>query len=44
MIFKKRAGGHGHVVVYQVLESEIYVFDYFHTAQDWQARLAEELE
>lgn len=44
MTFKTRASGHAYVVVYQVLESEIYVFDYFHTAQDWQACLAEELE
>jgi plasmid stabilization system protein ParE len=36
---KKRARGHGYVVVYQILPTEVYVFYYFHTAQDWLAQL-----
>jgi|HubBroStandDraft_1064217.scaffolds.fasta_scaffold993307_1 plasmid stabilization system protein ParE len=43
MTLKKRARGHGYVVVYQVLEKEVYVFYYFHTAQDWMAQLGEML-
>jgi plasmid stabilization system protein ParE len=39
MTFKKRARGHGYVIVYQVLETEVYIFDYFHTAQDWTTQL-----
>lgn len=39
MTLKKRARGHGYVVVYQVLETEVYVFYYFHTAQDWMTQL-----
>ena len=36
---KKRARGHGYVVVYQILPTEVYVFYYFHTAQNWLAQL-----
>jgi plasmid stabilization system protein ParE len=36
---KKRARGHGYVVVYQVLAAEVYIFYYFHTAQDWMTQL-----
>jgi plasmid stabilization system protein ParE len=36
---KKRARGHGYVVVYQVLETEVYIFYYFHTAQNWVTQL-----
>ena len=43
---KKRVKGHGYVVVYQICETEIFIFYYFHTAQDWlgqlQAMLANE--
>jgi plasmid stabilization system protein ParE len=39
MVLKKRARGHGYVVVYQVLENEVFIFDYFHTAMDWIAQL-----
>ncbi|MGD0541543.1 MAG: type II toxin-antitoxin system RelE/ParE family toxin [Tepidisphaeraceae bacterium] len=39
MTLKKRARGHGYVVVYQVLETEVHVLYYFHTAQDWMRQL-----
>jgi plasmid stabilization system protein ParE len=41
--FKKRGRGHGYVAVYQVLETEVYIFYYFHTAQDWMKQLQEML-
>ena len=36
---KKRVKGHGYVVVYQIRETEIFIFYYFHTAQDWFTQL-----
>lgn len=39
LTLKKRARGSGYVVVYQVLETEIHVFYYFHTSQDWLQQL-----
>ena len=39
MTFKKRARGHGYVVVYQVLPDEVFILFYFHTAQDWLRQL-----
>jgi plasmid stabilization system protein ParE len=37
----KRSGGHGHVVVYKVNPGEVNVVDYFHSAQDWQTKVAD---
>ncbi len=39
--FRKSTGGHGHVVIYKVNPTDIYIVDFFHTAQDWQAKVAE---
>jgi plasmid stabilization system protein ParE len=39
MTIKKRRRGHGYVVVYEVLETEVHIFYYFHTAQDWMTQL-----
>jgi plasmid stabilization system protein ParE len=39
---RKRRGGHGHVAVYELIGAIVYVLDYYHTAQNWQARLREE--
>lgn len=39
MTIKRRAKGHGYVVVYEIRETELFIFYYFHTAQDWQAQL-----
>jgi plasmid stabilization system protein ParE len=36
---KTRVKGHGYVVVYQIRETEIFIFYYFHTAQDWLTEL-----
>jgi len=44
MILRRSAGGHGHIVVYEVRDRENYVVDYFHTAQDWQTKVAEQSE
>jgi len=37
-----RSRGHGHVAVYRFDENEVNVLHVFHTAQDWQSKLAEE--
>ena len=39
-----RTKSHGYVVVYEVRATEIYVFYYFHTAQDWQNQLIKMLQ
>ena len=39
MTLKTRSRGHGYVVVYQVMQSEVFVVSYFHTAQDWPTEL-----
>jgi len=36
---RKRAKGHGYVVVYQIRDTEVFIFYYFHTAQDWLTQL-----
>jgi plasmid stabilization system protein ParE len=38
----RRSRGHGHVTVYRVDEDKVAVLHIFHTALDWQAKLAEE--
>jgi len=38
----QRTRGHGHIAVYRVDEDAVSVLHVFHTAQDWQAKLAEE--
>lgn len=40
---RKRRRGHGHLAVYQVVNDVVYVLTYYHTAQDWQTKLAEEM-
>ncbi|HEY1685694.1 MAG TPA: type II toxin-antitoxin system RelE/ParE family toxin [Tepidisphaeraceae bacterium] len=37
----RRRNGHGHIAVYELIGDVIHVLDFFHTAQDWQARLEE---
>src|SRR5580700_10359769 len=34
-LVRRRARGHGHVVVYRLSEHEIHILHIFHTAQDW---------
>jgi plasmid stabilization system protein ParE len=39
-VIQKRTKRHGHIVVYEVTETElIRILRYFHTAQDWQKAL-----
>jgi len=38
----KRQSGHGHIAVYRIGNDAVVVLHVFHTAQDWQARLAEQ--
>ena len=39
LLIKRRAGGHGHVAVFQVDGEQVTVLRIFHTAQDWAATL-----
>jgi plasmid stabilization system protein ParE len=41
-LIKRRAGGHGHVVVYSFNDQQVFVLHIFHSAQDWQQKLADE--
>jgi len=42
IVIRRRRKGHGHLAVYEVVGDVVHVLDYFHTAQDWQTRIAEE--
>jgi plasmid stabilization system protein ParE len=42
VVIRRRAKGHGHIVVYNFDDKEVHVLHIFHTAQDWQARLADD--
>ncbi len=44
VIMRRRAGGHGHVAVYNFDDREVHILHVFHTAQDWHAKLKEEFE
>jgi plasmid stabilization system protein ParE len=39
LLIRRRAGGHGHVAVFEATGSQVIVLRVFHTAQDWQARI-----
>lgn len=41
LLLRRRKRGHGHVIVYQIAGQTIRVLDYFHTAQDWQQKVAD---
>jgi plasmid stabilization system protein ParE len=41
VIVRRRASGHGHVVVYHFDDKQVDVLHLFHTAQDWESKLAE---
>jgi plasmid stabilization system protein ParE len=41
---RKRRRGHGHIAVYQLIGDVVYVLTYYHTAQNWQAKLREEFK
>ncbi len=40
-LLRRRSSGHGHIVVYSVAASDIIVKHVFHTAEDWQTKVAE---
>ena len=42
ILIRPRRRGHGHIAVYRVDATAVSVLHIFHTAQDWQATLAEE--
>jgi plasmid stabilization system protein ParE len=42
IVIRRKSGGHGHIVVYQFNDRQVDVLHVFHTAQNWQAALAEE--
>ena len=37
IVMKRRAGGEGHIAIYQIVESAVKVLHVFHTRQDWQS-------
>jgi len=41
---RRHSRGHGHIAVYELIGEVVYVLHYYHTAQDWQAKLKEEAE
>jgi plasmid stabilization system protein ParE len=43
LIVRRRASGHGHVVVYRFDDKQVEVLHIFHSAQDWESKLAESL-
>lgn len=40
LVIRRKARGHGHIVVYRVSAVAVEVLHIFHTAQDWQTKLA----
>jgi plasmid stabilization system protein ParE len=42
ILIRQKSRGHGHIAVYKVKESQVRVLYVFHSAQNWQAKLAEE--
>jgi len=43
IVIRRKSRGHGHIAVYQVDGKQVNVLHVFHSAQDWQAKLADEL-
>ena len=42
ILIRRKSGGHGHIAVYGVDETQVNVLHVFHSAQDWQTKLIEE--
>jgi plasmid stabilization system protein ParE len=38
-LIRKRPRGHGHVIVYRVVNNTVQILRFFHTAQDWETNL-----
>src|SRR6266567_3109378 len=43
IIIRRRRKGHGHLAVYELIDDVIQVLQYYHTSEDWQMKLANEL-
>jgi hypothetical protein len=41
-VIRRHRKGHGHVAVYELIGDVIHVLNFYHTAQDWQNKLADE--
>jgi plasmid stabilization system protein ParE len=39
LLFRRRAGAHGHLAVFHAIGEQITVLQIFHTAQDWQSSI-----
>lgn len=39
--FRRRAGAHGHVIVFHAAGDQVTVLRLFHTAEDWQSSLSD---
>jgi plasmid stabilization system protein ParE len=44
ILIRRKSRGHGHVAVYKIKQEQVRVLYVFHSARDWQAKLAEEPE
>lgn len=42
ILVKRKRKGHGHLAVYELIGDVIHVLQYYHTAQDWQNKIAAE--
>jgi plasmid stabilization system protein ParE len=42
IVIRRRRKGHGHLAVYELIGDVIQVLHFFHSAQDWQTKMAEE--
>jgi hypothetical protein len=40
IVIQRSKRGHGHVAIYEIIDNKVNVIDYYHTAQDWQSKLA----
>jgi plasmid stabilization system protein ParE len=43
IVIRRRRNGHGHLAVYELIDDVIQVLHFYHSAQDWQTKLAKEL-
>jgi plasmid stabilization system protein ParE len=44
ILIRRKSRGHGHVAVYKIKQDQVRILHVFHSAQDWQAKLAEDPE
>ena len=40
IVIKRTSKGQGHVAVYEITDDQVNVLNFYHTAQDWQGKLA----